>query len=188
MPPRVKTKKDDIVNAAFQVAKNGGVASITAQRVSAALKTSVAPIFREFKTIEELRLVTIEKINSFHVDYIKNYPQSYSEILTYGIAYIHFAKDYPYFFETIMQPGQSSMDERMSGALNFVLNSVGKESGLSFNMAKELFLNIWIYTHGIACLSYKGSLAITEDEERQLLMTAFSAFHDSAQKEGHHGP
>lgn len=179
MPPKVKTTKETILNAAFEVAKSSGVTSITAQSVSKVLKTSVAPIFREFQTVEELRNATMERIYLFHIQFIKNYPLCDSEFLSYGIAYIHFAKIYPLLFETIMQSGIHPLEEQMSGRLQFVMQSVGKESGLGYEMAKELFFNSWIYTHGIACLVYKGSLALTDDQEKKLLMTAFFAFYQN---------
>lgn len=177
MPPKVKTNKEAIVHAAFKVAEREGVSAITAQRVSKGLKTSVAPIFREFHSIEALRTATVEKIHLFHRDFIQNYPPAHSEFLTYGLAYIDFAKKYPYLFESIMLPSKTQMDERLTGTLNFVLDSAGSESGLSLEKTKELFFHVWIYTHGVACLTYKGSLAITEEEERDLLVTAFAAFY-----------
>ena len=179
MPPKIKTDRDSIISAAFEVAKNEGIIAITAQSVSAVLNTSVAPIFREFQTVEELRAATAEKIIGFHTQYIQNHSSTNSEILAYGIAYIHFAKEYPYLFETIMQPGQpghTTMNEKMSSSLAFVVNSVCSQCALSFEQAKEVFFNIWIYTHGLASLVYKGSLTLTEDEEKKMLINALYDF------------
>lgn len=178
MPPRIKTDRTAIVSAAFQVAENEGITAITAQRVAAVLDTSVAPIFREFQTIEELRTAAAEQINAFHTEYIKNYTSADSGFLTCGIAYIHFAKEYPCLFETIMQPGRTSMNDRMSSTLAFAVNLIASDYALSIEQAKELFFNVWIYTHGIACLVYKGSLSIGEEEEKKLLADAFAAFYE----------
>ena len=182
MPPKVKTDRDCIVNAAFEVAKVEGITAITAQRVSAVLKTSVAPIFREFQTVEELRAATAEKIIGFHTQYLKNYPYTNSGILAYGIAYIHFAKEYPFLFETIMQPCHTTMNERMSSSLAFVVNSVSSQCALSFEQAKEVFFNIWIYTHGLASLVYRGSLSLTEDEEKKMLINVLDDFSQKYKK------
>ena len=176
MPPKIKTDRDSILNAAFEVAKNEGITAITAQSVSAVLNTSVAPIFREFQTVEELRTATAEKITVFHTQYLQNHLSTNSEILSYGIAYIHFAKEYPYLFETIMQPGHTTMNERMSSSLSFVVNSVSSQCALSFEQAKEVFLNIWIYTHGLASLVYKESITLAEDEEKKMLINALDVF------------
>lgn len=176
MPPKIKTDRDAIIRAAFGVAKEAGVGAITAQSVSAALQTSVAPIFREFPTMEDLRRATVETITAFHTQYIQSYPLADSPFLTYGLAYIHFAKAYPYLFETIMQPCRDTVNERLSGPLAFAVECAGRESGLGKEQAQDFFFNIWVYTHGLACLLYKGSLDMTAQEERTLLMTAFAAF------------
>lgn len=184
MPPKVKTDKGTIVNAAFEVAKVEGVAAITAQNVSKVLKTSVAPIFRVFQTVEELRMATTEKINEFHTQYIKDYQDGNSEFLSYGNAYIQFAREYSQLFEALMQPCPTEIEKRMTGELAFAVNSASKESGLAFEGAKSLFLNMWIYTHGIASLVYKGSLAIPEGQEKKLLEAAFKAFLESEKEKG----
>lgn len=179
MAPKVKTDREAILQAAFEVAKREGISAITAQSVSKVLKTSVAPIFRVFQSVEELRLATVEKIDEFHTEYIKNYPIASIEFLSYGIAYIQFAKEYPQLFETIMLPCPTDIGERMTGSLAFAVNSVSTLSGLDFESSKIFFLNMWIYTHGIAGLVYKGSLTLSEDDEKKLLETAYDAFFQS---------
>lgn len=182
MPPKVKTDRAAIVNAAFEVAKREGVAAITAQSVSGVLNTSVAPIFRAFQAVGELREATVEKIDAFHMDYIKDYSAENADFLTYGLAYIQFAKEYPRLFETIMLPCSIDMSARMTGGLAFLVESASRRSGLTLERAEGLFLHMWIYTHGIACLVYKGSLAIQQDGERKLLETAFDAFLENCKQ------
>lgn len=179
MPPKIKTNRESILRAAFEVAKDEGITAVTAQSVSAVLNTSVAPIFREFQTIEELRAATAEYISAFHLGYLKDYPMEETTFLTYGIAYIQFAKEYPRLFELIMGHGHTTLREKISGTLTFVTDSARDDSGLGDEQAKELFLNVWIYTHGIACLVYKGGLAIAEYDEKRLLINAFEVFKKS---------
>lgn len=176
MPPKVKADRDSILNAAFKVAKDEGLSAITAQSVSSVLGTSVAPLFREFRTVEELRTAAVEKITLFHSQYLKEYSPEKSAFLTYGLGYIHFAREYPHLFETIMQPRNSGLKEQKSVLPAFVVNCLADEGDLNFEEAKELLFNIWIYTHGLACLAYNGSLALTIEEEKTLLVTAFQAF------------
>lgn len=182
MPPKVKTDRETILKASFEVAVSKGISAITAQSVSNVLKTSVAPIFRVFQTVEELRVATVEKIDRFHTEYIKNYPNENSDFLTYGIAYIQFAKEYPRLFETIMLPCPMYIGERMTGPLAFAVNSASMLSGLDFESSKTFFLNMWIYTHGIAGLVYKGSLVLSEDEVQALLKTAYDAFFENCKQ------
>lgn len=179
MPPKVKTDRDMIIAAAFDIAKKEGLLVITAQKVATVLGTSVAPIFRVFQTVEQLRIATAEKINWFHIEYIKNYSAKDLTFLSYGVAYIQFAKQFPHLFETIMHPIYTKhhhLNEQMSKQLSFVVDSIIHESSLSTEQAKELFYHIWIYTHGIACLVYQGNINFTKQTEEQLLISAFKAF------------
>lgn len=179
MPPKVKTDKDMIVAAAFTIAKKEGISVITAQKVATILGSSVAPVFRVFQTVEQLRVATAEKINCFHIEYIKNHSTKDSGFLSYGIAYIQFAKQFPYLFETIMHPiytKQYHLNEQISKQLGFIVDSIMNETSLSKEQAKELFYHIWIYTHGIACFVYQGNINFTEQTEKQLLIDAFKTF------------
>ena len=55
MPPKVKFQKDDIVRAALNVARRGGIDAVTAREVAKELGMSVGPIFTWFDTMEALR-------------------------------------------------------------------------------------------------------------------------------------
>ncbi len=105
MPPKVKTSKEDVIKAALKVAEKEGVAAISAKSVSSQLGTSVAPIFRVFATIEELRNETVSQIYAQYIAYLKDYPFERSKFFTYGLAYIQFAKEYPNLFNALMEWG-----------------------------------------------------------------------------------
>ncbi|MEY8295940.1 TetR family transcriptional regulator [Emergencia timonensis] len=179
MPPKVKTSKDDIVKAALEVAKKEGVSAISAKSVSSQLGTSVAPIFRVFATIEELRNETVSQIYAQYIAYLKDYPFERSKFFTYGLAYIQFAKEYPNLFNALMEWGFFTADaigKEVSNQFGFIEDSVASLSSLSVEQAQELFYHVWLYTHGIACLICKGSLHLSEEEEKKLLITAFESF------------
>lgn len=179
MPPKVKTDQEAIINAAFEVATNHGVSAITAKRVAAVLGTSVAPIFRVFQTIEELRERTVAQIHTFYVAYLKSASFERSAFFTYGRAYIRFAREYPYLFDALMDWGFFTPDaigKQVSSQFEFIEDSVAFLSHLNEEQAQELLYHVWLYTHGIACLVCKGSLILSEQAEKELLITAFQAF------------
>lgn len=179
MPPKIKTDKEAVVAAAFEVAKSMGFDAITAKKVSAVLGTSVAPIFRTFRTIEELRAETVTQIHAFYVSYLKSYPFQRSKFFTYGLAYIQFAKEYPHLFDTLMEWNFFTPDavgREVSSQFGFIEDSVADVSHLDMDQAQELFYHVWLYTHGIACLVCKGSLQVSQEEQKDLLITAFQAF------------
>lgn len=179
MPPKIKTNRDDIVLAAFEIARREGIASVTAQSVSQELGTSVAPIFRVFPTIVEVKAAVVEYLQQYYVAYLTNYPVLRSKFISYGLAYIRFAGEEAYLFEILMHSNFFTLDNAekiVSGQLEFVVDSAASVSRLSDAEAKELFFHIWLYTHGIACLVSQKNLILTEEEVMKLLRTVYEAF------------
>lgn len=182
MPPKIKTSAEKIIYAAFCIARKDGLSAITAQSVSKELGTSVAPIFRVFQSMEELKAAVVSYIERYHIEYLKNYPLKNSEFITYGLAYISFAKEEPHLFDALMHADFLTLDygeKQVSSQLDFVIESAVNVCHLEKKTAKGAFFHIWFYTHGIACLASRKSIALTEDEIVELLMTAFSSFVQS---------
>ncbi|HCG61822.1 MAG TPA: TetR/AcrR family transcriptional regulator, partial [Collinsella sp.] len=55
MPPRVKFTKEEIVEAALRVTREGGIDSLTARSLAAELGASTRPMFTYFETVDELK-------------------------------------------------------------------------------------------------------------------------------------
>lgn len=74
-----------------------------------------------------------------------------------------------------------AIGKEVSSQFGFIEDSVASLSRLSVEQAQELFYHVWLYTHGIACLICKGSLYLSEEEEKKLLITAFESFRKNYQ-------
>lgn len=113
MPPLKKVSKEDIVEAAFQIAKEKGFSGITARSVAKCLSCSVAPIYVNFKTIDDLIKAVIIRVFAISDELLAN--QNGQDMFeNIGRASIAFAKEYPVFFrELVMHPNpyMSSYDE-----------------------------------------------------------------------------
>ena len=55
MPASKKVTKDDIVNAAFEVMRDGGFGSVNARSVAKKLGCSTQPIYLSFQSMDELK-------------------------------------------------------------------------------------------------------------------------------------
>ena len=55
MPPKVKFTKDEIIQAALNVARVKGASSVSTRDIAAELQVSTRPIFTYFDTMEEVR-------------------------------------------------------------------------------------------------------------------------------------
>ncbi|MFK4997460.1 TetR/AcrR family transcriptional regulator [Bacillus sp. N9] len=69
MPPKKKFSKEQIIDAAFEIAKEEGVSNITIRKVANQLGSSIAPIYVNFKDVDELIYEVIKKLWSLVIKY-----------------------------------------------------------------------------------------------------------------------
>ena len=172
MPPAKKIQKEAILETAYELAKAEGLETLNARRIAKELACSTQPIYHNFATMEELKEEVVKQIYQTYVSYIQKGMQEEKAYLGVGLAYIHFAKDYPYFFRTLF------MKESGRLPLDFIQNvSVGKGvlrqgqifSGLTEEQMKAFHLKVWIFTHGLAVLAADHTVRFTDREIRELL-------------------
>ncbi|MCX4365444.1 MAG: TetR/AcrR family transcriptional regulator [Bacilli bacterium] len=172
MPPIKKYSKDKIVETALEIAKKEGFEKLNARRIAKELKSSVNPIFNNFKNMDELKDEVYKEIYGIYKNYMNNGKKEENSYRGMGVGYIKFAKDYPEFFKIIF------MKKYELDAENFILadaegNDVIKEgqklTGLSFEEQKKFHVRVWIFTHGIACLVATKTITIEDEEIVDLL-------------------
>lgn len=61
MPLKPKFTKEQIIDSAFQIAKEEGIDKITIRKVANHLGSSSAPIYVNFKDVQELKRAVIKK-------------------------------------------------------------------------------------------------------------------------------
>lgn len=172
VPPRMTFKKEDVLNVTYEIVKREGFESVNARRIAKELNSSVHPIFRHFKDMEELKNEVYKKIYAKYQEYMMsgvNEEKAYKQM---GLSYIKFAKDYPEFFKIIF------MQKTNLNAENFMMaDSIGDDvikagqilTGLSFEEQKKFHVKVWIFTHGIACLVATKTVEFSDEEISKLL-------------------
>ncbi len=179
MPPKSKVSREDVLNAAFEIARSQGPEACNAKNVGTYLGISVTPIFRVFKNMTELKRELYKKANEFYISFLKTYPFEKSQFLTYGLAYIDFARTEKHLFRLLMLSGAFRVDKIVkvvSAEFNFVKRSAEEAKKFSGSAAQGVFENVWIYTHGIASLVATDSLDISKEDASVLLQQAFQSF------------
>lgn len=94
MPPKTRFERSDIVEAAFAIAKDEGLEAIKARRVAEMLGSSVAPIYDNFATIDELVRAVVEHVMAISHSLLaeQNSERVFENI---GRASLAFAREYP---------------------------------------------------------------------------------------------
>lgn len=94
MPPKKKFSKEQIIDAAFEIAKREGIDSITIRKVADQLGSSIAPIYVNFDDVEGLKRSVIKKTVQLSQQLIseQNTGSPFKDI---GVASLRMAQKYP---------------------------------------------------------------------------------------------
>lgn len=177
MAPTPKIVKDDILQAAFGLVRANGFSKLNARSIAKELCCSTQPIFSIYKNMEEMKSEILDYIENYFNGYFSNVSEDGDIFLNVGIAYVEFAKNEPNLFKALF------MSDRYSGKLlshflsgdsmesidRMIPESIDKDSGA----VQNLFMNMWLYCHGIASMLVSNTLVITEEEVRAMISNMF---------------
>ncbi|HII79400.1 MAG TPA: TetR/AcrR family transcriptional regulator, partial [Methanosarcina sp.] len=158
--------KEAIVEAAFAIAKEEGFAGITARSVAKRLRCSVAPIYLNFGTIDDLIKAVVERVFALLDEMLKKQkgPDLFENI---GKASLVFAREYPVLFrELVMQknPYMASY-ETVQEAMVKALAEDENMRGLTYDERKRLLLKMRIFQTGISVMAANGHLPSWLDDQ-----------------------
>lgn len=174
MAPKAKIVREQIIEKAFEILRDEGFQTITVRRLSSELNCSTQPIYYCFENMGELKKELYLKGKSFFMDYvqsIKKQATAKTDFLELGIAYIRAAKLEQKVFHFICLECNYSLNG---------LHDLVKDVQLP-KEAADLFLNLWLYAHGIACIIASNEVPFDEEEIRGLLWNAYQGFSNVKQ-------
>lgn len=159
MPPKVKTTREEILDAAVVVIRDQGVQALNARTIAALLNCSTQPIFSNFATMEELRLAVVEKADAIYGTYIQREVEA-GEFPVYkatGMAYIRFAKEERELFKLLYMRDRTNEPASGPNELDNQIEAVvQKNTGLDKETAWLFHLEMWAYVHGVASMVATG--------------------------------
>lgn len=182
---------EKILDTAFLMTREEGFANVTARKVAAKAGCSTQPIFRVYKNMEELWDAVYEKAVAFFRDYYSLYPRiAKAPFSNLGMAYIAFAREEKHLFELLFVSGGEGSEEKRRKSMYEVLN--GEEGNVVYeiNLAaslgcpnpSDLFMKMWIFIHGAACMSLTGDYDLSDRETMDLLEHSYEAFANAKEK------
>ncbi len=155
MPPKVKFTKEEIVDTALSVVREGGMEALTARSLAAHLGSSAKPIFGYFSSMEELQSEVMIAADRIYNGFITADMQKgeYPPYKASGMAYIRFAREETTLFKLLFmrdRRGETITEDRE--AVRPMLDLIMKNLGIDEDSAYQLHLELWIYVHGIATM------------------------------------
>jgi len=173
MPPKNKFNRQEIIEAAFEIAKEEGFSKITARSVASRLNASVAPIYVNFKTIEELTQVVIQRVFALSEELLaKQKGQNLFENI--GKASLSFARDYPVLFrELVLKPNpyMTSYEETEKAMVDALKKNVEMKDW-TMEERRRLLLKMRIFQLGLSTMIANGHVPswLDDKESEKLLM------------------
>lgn len=178
-----------ILETAFAMTREEGFANVTARKVAARAGCSTQPIFRTYKNMEELWSAVYLKAISFFQDYYGLYPRTgKAPFANLGMAYIAFAREEKHLFELLFLTGGTQggveLSEDQKKSMYEILNGAGGNVVYEINLARvqgcanpgDIFMKMWIFIHGAACMTLTGDYDLSDLETMELLEHAYNAF------------
>ena len=180
MPPTPIITKQDIINAGIQLIRENGIRSVNARSLAKSLSCSTKPLFRIYKNMEELKKDIKKELDIYYNDFMEKNMTNENRLLSQGISYIEFARSEKMIFSSLfmnMTMAGSSLQDIIHAEWNRAsIENAKALTGLSTEKAEMLFINFWLYSHGIATQIVSNDIDIPLDLVKKLLKNAFNRF------------
>ena len=171
---------EDILNAAFEMTREEGFENVTARKLAAKAGCSTQPIFRVYQNMDEMAKDLFERVILFFDSYYEQYPKK--DIFAFvdlGMAYIQFAAQEKNLFRLLFLAEKrygKTMYELLNGNSGAVIHEIARAKEAGCSSPSDLFMKMWIFIHGAACMSITGDYDLNDTQTRQLLEECYRAF------------
>ena len=183
MPPKAKITKDMILHTVLDITRETGFETVNARSIAGKLQCSTRPIFTCYENMEELKKDFLDFAYEYYLQYVSSFSSSEQILpsLLLPLSYIEFAAEETHLFKLLFM---NDMDLNMAEAKDFY-NEADNEKraaafsetiGVELERAKVIFLDLFLYTHGIAVLTAAGKIAFDRGSAEKMLMNLLSAF------------
>ena len=178
--PKQRIMKEMVVDAAFEIAKSSGMEQVMVKNIADRIGCSVQPIYSYCKNMDSLRQDVAERVRGFVRGYMAEHVDREDLFRSTGRAYIRLAKEQPHLFKIFIlhqRKGISSLADLYQAETDSrTAGFIADELGISMERARQLHLNMLIYTIGIGTIFSVTTPGISADEIYAQQEAAYEAF------------
>ena len=180
MPRKESITKQMIFDAAFSLLKEEGKEEVTARKLAAKIGCSTQPIFRVYGGMEELLSdLYLRGVTYFNEFYHNAGHISDTPFTDLGMAYIAFAAREKHLFRWLFLPTEKmekEMYDILNGGENVVTTQLKRAAESGCKDPGTLFMKMWVFIHGIACMTLTGDYDLSARETVDMLTQSYHAF------------
>lgn len=160
MGPRTKFTKTQIIEAALEIAQIEGLDNLTMRKIAKKMGSSVAPIYVNFKNMDDLREALVDRIIGIgqQLLYEESTGNPFHDM---GRASLRFALEYSVLFRDLVMKKNSYMqsyDEKMTPVLIGEMSNDPELEGFTAEELKTILLKMKIFQLGISVMAANGLL------------------------------
>lgn len=174
MPAKKIVTKEEILNTALQIVREGGIAALNMRSLAKRCNCSTQPIYLSFNGIDDLKKQVDKKVIEVFQKYMDDEVASgkYEKYKAVGMGYIRFAKQDKELFKYAMMHRDMIADGTQQIFDNTVL-MIMKNYGLYQDEANRLHMHMWIFVHGVATILATEYIDIDWETVSQMLTDAY---------------
>lgn len=171
MAPKKKFSRQDIIDAAFEIARDEGLDGITIRKVAQRLGSSIAPIYVNFSEVEELTEAVVQKALDVSRQLIME-RQTELRFRDIGMASLQFAKEYSLLYRDLVMKNNSHMKYNDVAVREVVelMKTDPDLGGFSTEELKGILLKMQIFQTGLSVMVANGLLSADFDDDRTMEM------------------
>lgn len=176
MPPKVKFSREEIIAAALDIVREGGMTALTARSLAARLGSSAKPVFGLFENMQEVQKEVMLAANAEYQEflYAEMMRGIYKPYKASGMAYIAFARKEKELFKLLfMRDRSDEQGDTRDESIADIIALISRNTGLSEEEARLFHLEMWIFVHGIATMIVTNYLDWEEEHISRALTDAY---------------
>ena len=187
--PKQKITKEMVVDAAFELAREGGMERVLVKDIAARLGCSVQPIYSYCKNMDGLRRDVYARVRAFVWEYLAQAGGSFQGT---GHAYVRLAREEPELFKLFTlcpREGVACLEDLYRAeTVPGMAQAIAEELRLEPEAARRLHLNMMIYTIGLGTIFSVADPGIQAEEIYTWQEQAYQAFLKQEQERNAHEP
>ena len=183
MPPKAKITREMILNTVMDITRETGFETVNARSIAGKLHCSTRPLFTCYENMDELKQQFLTFAYEYYEKYVEDFRifEEVNPCLLLPLSYIEFAQEETQLFKLLFI---NDMDLEMSEAKDFYKDSGNEKRaeifseiiGIEPEYAKVIFLDLFLYTHGIAVLAATKKLRFERDSAEKMVGNILTAF------------
>ena len=180
MPPKPKFTKEELVQTALELAREGGLEMVVARNLGKKLNTAPSTIFTHFSSVEEIRQAVIQAAREIYNGYVEEGLKMVPPMKGFAVQYIRFAMEESNLYSVLFMNKRDDfkyVDFIVNeGHYERILTAAEEDFSINREQAEFVYHNMWAYAHGIAVMSATGVCNFSIEEVAQMLGMACRSF------------